>query len=93
MESRIKAEGKGRAEFVRWLGVRREARLKDTANDYEKLPDNIRVAVARVAGVEDARLDKLTAEDRRKLFKACGQLRDKLDRAFLLLMRANTTPE
>ncbi len=85
--------GAGRAEFVQWLGARRAARLFDTANDYEKMPDNIRAAVARVAGVADLRLDELTPEDRRKLFKACGQLREKLDRAFLLLMRANTTPE
>lgn len=59
--------GKNRQEYLKWLRVYREKRLHQAANKYAEFPPNIRAAVAKVARVENVRLDELGAADRRKL--------------------------
>lgn len=59
--------GKQRQEYLKWLRADRKKRLTQAANKYAELPPNIRAAIAKVAGVENVRLDELTAPDRRKL--------------------------
>lgn len=80
----------GRTEFHKWLSEHRAAKIKETADKYAKLPVNIRDAIAKVAGVENARLDHLSAEDRAKLFRAVGDLRRKIDSAYVILLSAQT---
>lgn len=59
--------GKNRQEYLKWLRVYREKSIKQAANKYAEFPPNIQAAIAKVAGVENRRLDELTAPDRRKL--------------------------
>lgn len=89
----MSTNNQGRENFLKWLRERREGWIKESAEKYAKLPENIRAAIARVAGVENVRLDELSAADRKKLFDSCKELRVKIDRAFVLLMAAHTMLE
>lgn len=80
----------GREEFLKMLSENRKARIQKTADQYAKLPPNIRAAIAKVAGVENERLDRLSVKDRAALFKAVKDLREKVDRAYLILIAAQT---
>ncbi len=61
------SESDGRQEYLKWLREDRKKRLADAANRYETLPANIRAAIAKVAGVENVRLDEQGAANIRKL--------------------------
>lgn len=80
----------GYQNFRKFISERRQSHLMDTANRYSKVNANVRAAVARVAGVEDVRLDEMSAEDRALLFKAVKYLRKKIDSAHLILLGAQT---
>jgi len=81
----------GRKKYVsETLRVMREGNLTSNSAKYEKLPENIRAAIAKVAGVQNMPLVELSAIDRKALFQACKGLRDKIDRAYLLLLSVNT---
>lgn len=75
----------GRANFVKWLNERRATKLAENSTRYAKLPENIRAAIAKVAGVKNETLDNLTAKDRRALFLAVCDLQKKLEAARYIL--------
>lgn len=79
-----------RDKFRAFLNDRRKNNLKETADKYAKVAVNIRAAVARVAEVNNDRLDELTVKDRAALIKAVVELRKKLDAAYLILLAAQT---
>lgn len=59
--------GKQRQEYLKWLRADRKKRLIQAADKYAEFPPNIRAAIAKVAGVDNKRLDELTAPERRKM--------------------------
>lgn len=89
----MSANGEGRRNFLKWLNERRASKLSETAGKYAKLPENIRAAISRVAGVKNERLDVLSAADRKKLRGAAKELTDKTAAAYVLLVVADTTQE
>lgn len=80
----------GREAFLKMISENRKARLEKTAEKYAKLPPNIRAAIAKVAGVENERLDRLSVKDRAAMFKAVKELREQLERALVILVGAQT---
>lgn len=78
----------GRTEFLKMLHARRAERIKETADKYAKLPANIRAAIAKVAGVENARLDQLSDKDRAELMRAAHGMMRQIDAAYALLLTA-----
>lgn len=75
-----------RQSFLKQLNENRMRRLKNTANKYAKLPENIRAAIATVAGVENIRLDELSQKDCAALKVAAKRLKNSLAAAVGLLI-------
>lgn len=84
-------DGIGRKAWMDALAKMRADRIAETSAKYEKLPENIRAAVARVAGVENKPLAELSAEDRKKLKQAAKGLVNQLVAAYGLLVAADTS--
>lgn len=80
----------GRDEFMRWLSGRRQEKLHETTRKYEALPANIRAAIARVAGVQNAAICNLSSQDRAALWQAVKGLRSQIDNAYAILLSAQT---
>lgn len=85
--------GKHRQEYLQWLRVYREKSVKQAADKYAALPPNIQAAIAKVAGVGNARLDELGAGDRRKMKMETKRLITSLVTAHGLLLRSDFTPD
>lgn len=81
----------GRQEYLKWLRADRAKRLKQAADQYAAMPPNIRAAVAKVAGVDNKRLDELTSPDRRKLNISTRKLIADLVKAHAIIARTDIT--
>lgn len=82
---------KHRQEYLKWLRADRQKRLLQSANKYAEFPPNIRAAIAKVAGVENVRLDALGAADRRKLNIETRKLIATLVKAHAIIASADVT--
>lgn len=78
--------GKHRLEHLKWLRADRAKRLTQSANKYQELPPNIRAAIAKVAGVDNKRLDELPAPDRRRLNVSTRKLISELVKAHAIIV-------
>lgn len=62
------------AEYIKMLREMRKVELSRIAEQYAQIKPNIRGAIAKVSGVENRRLDELSAADRRKMRIETGRL-------------------
>lgn len=85
-------ELKGRAAFLAWKNKTYPLWLKDKADKWDALPENIRAAVCRYARVDNERLDELDCQDRRELLYACHRLLAALQSANAILATTCTKP-
>lgn len=83
--------GKQRQEYLKWLRADRAKRLKQNAEKYAELPPNIRAAIAKVAGVENKRLDELGSIDRRRLNIETRKLIATLVKAHVIIAATDIT--
>ena len=83
--------GENRREYLKFLKADRIQRLTQSANKYAELPPNIRAAIAKVAGVENVRLDALSAPDRRKLNVETRKLIAQLVKAHAIIAATDVT--
>lgn len=83
--------GEKRQEYLKWLRADRAKRLEQAANKYAEFPPNIRAGIAKVAGVENVRLDVLGAADRRKLNISTRKLIADLVKAHAIIVSTDVT--
>lgn len=79
------AEKNRKGVMAKYVNPARIARLPKVADEYAKLPSNVRAAIARVAGVEDARLDAISHKGRVKMLEEVERLIRNLEKARELL--------
>jgi|CXWL01.1.fsa_nt_gi PhoPQ-activated pathogenicity-related protein len=79
----------GRRQYLKWLQEDRARRLVKTSEEYEKLPRNIRAAIAKVAEVPNSKLTELDSKQRRALKAAAAQLQKRLLAAYAVLIKAD----
>jgi len=88
--------GEGRKKVLTWLQEQKRAKqLPEVSRKYADLPDGIREAIAKAAGVDNVLLKSLTATQRRAMRNEAEKLYRRLDaktrtaqRAFMLLVTA-----
>jgi hypothetical protein len=83
--------GKHRQEYLKWLRADRAKRLAQNAELYAAIPANIRAAIAKVAGVDNKRLDELDAAQRRKMNIETRKLIATLIKAHVIIAATDTT--
>lgn len=85
-----KPKGDGLQDYLKMRQRMKLEARKRAADGYEKIPDNIRAALAKVAGVPNKRLDELTAPERRKLNQESKKLLIKIIDARVFIASADT---
>lgn len=83
--------GENRREYLKAAEKILKANLTVQAAAYAKLPPNIRAAIAKVAEVDNRRLDDLSLADRQKLSATAFNLSKKITEAYGILRMASVS--
>lgn len=86
----FKTDTHQREEYLKMRRKMKAEERKAAADGYAKIPENIRAALAKVAGVPNKRLDELTAPERRVLNTESKKLAKRIQDALVFIARADT---